>query len=483
MKPTTTRPGRRARSLPGMGRMCLPPPGAAGSLLTLIVLVGLLGVGRPVSAETTYVVTETTDSLTTGTLRWAVGQANNNPGFDRIHFDIPGTGVQTIVLTDELYVTESVDIDARTQPGYAGRPLIQIDANGHNQAFFLSGKDITVQGFVINNYSSNGITIWPGANGSWIQHNWIGFDADGQTDSTGIEPRGIGIQSNTNVIRWNVISGVSNAITVGYDPYLPEWKTVYGNFITENIIGLDPTGTFAIGNDSDGIFLGAGATMNWIGPRNVVSGNASAGVELMHRTTAWNVVFSNIIGLDVTGTKSIPNGELAVLVSNGSHQNAIGGPWGGNWISGNYSGIAIGDVIVNGILLFADGWGNWIQNNYIGLDKTGTVARGNTLVGIHIRGTGSYWNSVSNNVIDANGWWGILLENTLGNWIDQNYIGVAPSGAPMGNGRDGVLLSGSAWNTVVNNLVRNNGWALGFAWTQIREDSGSHDNVLSPNSY
>ena len=462
-------------------RRChVPRPPLA--LLLALALVGVAGFARSALA-TTYTVTKTADDGSTGTLRWAVQQANTHVGFDRIHFNIPGTGVQTIVLTGELYVTESVDIDARTQPGYTNRPLIRINVNKRNQAFFLSGQGITIQGFVINNFASNGITIWPGANGSWIQYNWIGFDANGQTDSTGKEPRGVGIQSNTNVVRWNVISGVANGITIGYDPSLSSWKTVQGNSVTGNIIGLDPTGKFAIPNSSDGIFLGAGATMNWIGPGNVVSGNASAGVELLHKTTSWNVVFSNIIGLNAAGTTSIPNHELAILVSNGAHQNAIGGPWGGNWISGNYSGIAIGDVIVNGVKLFADGWGNWVQNNWIGLDETGTVARGNSLVGIHVRGAGSYWNTVSNNAIVANGWWGILLEDTVANYVQQNYIGLTPSGAHMGNGYDGVLLDGSAWNTVNYNVVRYNGWAGGFAWQQIRQANGSHDNLLSPNTF
>ncbi len=480
MMPTLRAMGRCDRPLLPGGPLRVAHRHALAFLVG-IVLTGVLGFGRPASAAT-YVVTKTTDSGSTGTLRWAVQQANANSGFDRIYFNIPGTGVQTITLTAELSVTASVDIDARTQPGYAGTPRIRINANGRNQGFFLAGSTITIQGFIINNHASNGITLWPGANGNWIQHNWIGFDANGQTDSTGVEPRGIGIQSSYNTIRWNVISGVSNGITIGYDPSLATWQTVQGNSISDNTIGLDPTGTFAIENDSDGIFLGAGATMNWIGPGNVVSGNASAGIELLHGSVSWNVVFSNLIGLNAAGTASIPNGELGILVSNGAHHNAVGGPWGGNWISGNYSGISIGDVVVNGQLLFADGWNNWIQHNWIGLDESGTVAQGNTLVGIHIRGTGSYWNDVSDNVIVGNGWWGILLENTVSNWVEHNHIGVTESGAPMGNGRDGVLLDFSAWNTVINNVVKHNGFAPGYPWQQIRQANGSHSNTLSGNT-
>jgi hypothetical protein len=461
-------------------------PSRSGRWRTAALVTWLVAASTLAAVEltwaATYVVTSTADNVAAGTLRWAIQQANANAGFDRINFNIPGTGVRTITLTDELYITDSVDINARSQPGYAGRPLIHINVNRRNQAFFLASTFITIQGFIINNHASNGITIWPGANTNWIQFNWIGFDANGQTDSTGYEPRGIGIQSNTNTVRWNVVSGVGNGITIGYDPSLTSWQTVFGNSISENIIGLDPTGSFAIPNESDGIFLGAGATRNWIGPGNVVSGNLSAGVELMHKTTSWNVVFSNSIGLNGDGTAAIPNGELAVLVSNGSNQNAIGGPWGGNWISGNHSGIAVGDVIVNGVVLWASGWGNWIQNNWIGLDEGG-AAEGNALVGIHIRGLTSHLNNVSGNVIVANSWWGILLENTTANWIDFNYIGVTPSGVAMGNGRDGVLLDNSTANVVINNVIKNNGWAPGFAWKQIRETNGSRGNTIAPNTF
>jgi hypothetical protein len=294
------------------------------------------------------------------------------------------------------------------------------------------------------------------------------------------------MQSSYNVIRRNVISGVYNAITVGYDPTITSsWQTVQGNSFQENIIGLDPTGTFAIRNDSDGIFLGAGATGNWIGPGNVLSGNASAAIELLHWTTSWNIVFSNIIGLNAAGTASIPNGELGILITNGSNQNVIGGAWGGNVISGNnFTGIKIGDVYhPNGTRVFGDAWGNWIQNNWIGLDLTGTVPRGNSIVGIHIRGGGSYWNTVSDNVIVANRHYGVFLQGTAGNWVEANYIGVTWSGIPMGNGDVGVLLDQSAWNTVINNVVLHNGAPPGTHPSgQIQERNQSHSNVLSPNT-
>src|SRR3712207_1765733 len=54
------------------------------------------------------------------TLRAAIQQANATPGTDTINFQI-GTGVQTIVLGAALPdVSDPVNIDATTQPGYGG---------------------------------------------------------------------------------------------------------------------------------------------------------------------------------------------------------------------------------------------------------------------------------------------------------------------------------------------------------------------------
>lgn len=68
------------------------------------------------------------------TLVEAIGLANAHPndagGTDVINFDIAGSGVQTISLIAALpTVTDPVVIDATTQPGYSGQPLIEIDGS------------------------------------------------------------------------------------------------------------------------------------------------------------------------------------------------------------------------------------------------------------------------------------------------------------------------------------------------------------------
>ena len=70
-------------------------------------------------------------------LRHMILDANENPGKDIIHFIIPGTGPFTIQPLSALpIISDSVVIDATTQPGYSGSPLIEI--NGA-----LAGSNVT----------------------------------------------------------------------------------------------------------------------------------------------------------------------------------------------------------------------------------------------------------------------------------------------------------------------------------------------------
>jgi hypothetical protein len=48
----------------------------------LMMLVLLVAGGIGASFANTYTVTNTTDNTSTGSLRWAITQANANPGFD-----------------------------------------------------------------------------------------------------------------------------------------------------------------------------------------------------------------------------------------------------------------------------------------------------------------------------------------------------------------------------------------------------------------
>ena len=73
----------------------------------------------------TFSVINTADAGA-GSLRQAMLDANGSVGADVIDFNIGG-GPQTITPTSALpIITEAVVIDATTQPGFAGSPIIEL---------------------------------------------------------------------------------------------------------------------------------------------------------------------------------------------------------------------------------------------------------------------------------------------------------------------------------------------------------------------
>lgn len=456
------------------------------------VWLAVFSVGVSTLSAATFTVISNSDTYSdpqnppSGTLRWAILQANHQPGFDTINFNIPanangGAAVKTIVLQgssflDELYVSGPVLLDATSQPSYAGSPRIEINCNGRNQAFFLSGSGgITIRGFIMNRFNAVGITVYPGSNGDTIIDNWIGTDQTGRgTFPSNLYPQGIAVQSSYNVIRNNVVSGVDNAIVVGFDIGSPIWDArCVLNLLSDNKVGTDPTGTIAVGNTGDGIFLSAGAAYNWIGPNNVLSGQASAGVEMLHSSVQFNVVFGNFIGTDITGSYRIGNGGEGILISNGSNRNCVGGAAGRNIISGN----DIAGIVIGNAGSFYSGIGNWIQENYIGSDATASVAIPNG-DGIVIGTNRSYWNTIEKNLIVGNSRTGIVLQDTLSNWVENNWIGVRWDGLRMGNARDGVFVCDSYYNTVISNNIQFNGFGdpIYAGWAGIRLGGASANN-------
>ena len=423
----------------------------------------------------TFLVNNTSgDRNVRNSLTWAVYQANyQGADLNIIEFKVPGTSTAEveIVLAETLYIARPMIIDATTQANYAGKPLIRINANKLDSAFCLvgnvagvpplsdgtpsSGSGSTIRGFRIMNYSSNGVTLLKGANSNTIADNYIGW-APLATPGTYLkatannpECRGIGIESNANVIRGNTISGTHNAITVGFDIHAATSPACKSNVIEKNFIGTDPTGTTMIGNDSDGIFLGAGTEKTMIGPGNVLSGNASAGVELLHATSRDNRIFGNMIGLNTAGTDVIPNGELGILIANGASNNKVGGAAGsgyaGNVISGNgLGGVAIGTDEWPGL----DGSNNnQIEGNLIGTDATESKVLGTQISGVTVQSQ-SKGNVIRKNVIAGQVHHGVVLSKANSNGIYGNWIGVTSRGAAMQNGSFGVYAFDSSYNTI-----------------------------------
>jgi titin len=324
----------------------------------------------------------------------------------------------------------------------------------------------TIIGNIISGNGRNGIYL---TNASWnlIQGNRIGTDAAGMlalgNDVTGvtISAANGNLIGSSNVISGNLADGIF--LTGGAS----------GNLVRGNVIGLSAAGTSALSNGFSGISI-SGSSSNTVGgtvsaARNLISGNAFNGVEILMVTDVQNTVVGNYIGTDVTGTQAIPNTLVGVYVEGCS--NVIGGltAGSGNVISGNgQEGISL--VGNNGSAV-----GNVVQGNFIGLDATGAGGLGNLTAGIGVSGaaqnqiggtTAAARNVISANGNSSSGLGGVFFigAGTAGNQLQGNYIGTDSSGTEaLGNVNDGVSLQQVATNFIggsaagAGNLISANG--------------------------
>ncbi|MDR3639531.1 MAG: MBG domain-containing protein, partial [Isosphaeraceae bacterium] len=292
-------------------------------------------------------------------LREAILAVDNTPGFDTIDFDIPGAGIQTIIPSGALpHVTNPVVLDATSQPGYAGTPLIELD--GTLLPFSADGIEVnapstTVEGFSIYGFSGNGIKV-DAVGLTAIKGNLIGLRGDGAlapSNGTGIVLSGatgttIGgsSTSNANVIAGNTSGGIR--IEGGAS----------GNAVLGNLIGTDPSGTTAIANGY-GIEIN-GSANNTIGGTtpvagNVISGNTSDGIDVEAAGSSGNLIEGNLLGTNAGRGLPLANGGNGITISLGATNDTIGGTAAG---AGNViANSALDGVAVtggNGIAILAD---------------------------------------------------------------------------------------------------------------------------------
>lgn len=325
----------------------------AASILTIPVILN----------AATYTVTNTNDTGT-GSLRWAITQANiNNNTFDVIDFNIPGGGLQTIRPLSQLpplLDTAGVFIDGLTQAGASPGTnppssctlMIRVcgAAAGASHGLWVLSPNNTIQGLLIDSFEQHGIRIQGIPTGTYnniVTLNWVGMDPTG----TIIRRNGwnqvrywggiyievawdsIGFAFD-NIIDLNLSSG-NYAEGIGISSCPP--GDAYQNIVTGNYVGTDYTGTLDRGNVHDGIYIGEGAHHNII-DGNLVSGNDFEGVCIIgYPPYGWdshdNILYNNIIGLDIALN---PLANSMDGVSIGQYGNLYQGGFAtGNIVDGN----------------------------------------------------------------------------------------------------------------------------------------------------
>jgi titin len=412
-----------------------------------LAALGCLFIGCGLGRCSTFTVTTTADTGA-GSLRQAITNANFNPGPDTIVFQISGVKPYTITPASALpSVTDTVTIDATTQPGFAGTPVVEI--NGASAAgavgLQLNSSFNSVRGLAINRFPAQGMVLLGASN--TVQGNFIGTDVTGTlargNGSYGIWVRSVGnLIGGTDPTNRNLISANDTGIYI----YNTRSNTVQGN-----LVGVTVSGTGALKNANSGLICD-GSSGNLIGgtvagARNIFSGNGGSGIYLTGAGATGNLVQGNYIGTDISGGTIISNAADGITI-NGAGTNTIGGnPAGGNLISGN----GLAGVSLTG----AGATANRLLANFIGTDVTGKLALANLYAGVTMAGTASGnlvggTNAGDGNVISGNMQDGIFLTGgAFGNLIRGNLIGLsAPGTNAVPNNYNGISINGAATNTI-----------------------------------
>ena len=392
--------------------------------------------------------------------------ANVGGAPDEIHFNIPATDPGHVYYRDDGLAGQVAAANVTATTAANDADIADIDPDWPHSWFSIQPTAAFLEitdAVVIDGYTQPGAAPNSDANG------WNGILRIELNGANAGDVHALRIRPHGNVIRGLVINRFGHqAISVhGLNVTAPP-----GAFIEGNFIGTDVSGTQARPNGRAPASGAAGIATSGLGDnitiggtsaavRNVISGNASGGIEI---ASANNRIQGNFIGTDRTGTVALGNGGPSVGVGVGLRSygglvsnNLIGGtaPGAGNLISGNAEfGISIENAT-----------NNTVQGNLIGTDVTGTAALPNGNTGVRIQNSGNTIGGAetsAGNRIAYNRGDGVLIDSGTGNAVLGNSIYANSGGNPttslgidLSSGNDGVTPNDTGDGDAGPNNVQN----------------------------
>jgi len=188
-------------------------------------------------------------------------------------------------------------------------------------------------------------------------------------------------------------------------------------------------------------------------------------------------------------TRAVGNDAALKVVLNGANVSGSGFE-----IIGFSSNNLIRGLVINrftgaaGINIHGTSVGNRVEGNFIGTDPTGTLDRGNDGDGVSVSegsdevvigGT----TPASRNVISGNNERGVEIRNATFTRVLGNYIGTTKGGGgALGNGLEGVAISGSGSNNVLGDSFSGGSNTIAFNGGDGVGISSSIRNVVDGNS-
>lgn len=327
--------------------------------------------------------------------------------------EIRGAASRDVLLTGNRIGCSAAGTHAIPNAGAGVRIL---DGRGHR----VGGPAIADRNVIAGNAAA-GVQLAGACSNITVAGNYIGLAPDGlltlgNAGGIAVTTGGTGLTLSNNVVSGNAYDGISISGT----------NRPAATVLVGNVVGLDAAGTLVRSNAGHGISLTlasgvrvGGATA---GERNVIAGNAGAGVRVEGcGSNAPVVIVGNYIGLDAGGFDGPGNGQDG-LYTRFTRNLQVGGP-STSW----KNVVAHHDVGLN-----LDGCpGAWISYNFIGCEASATLARPNG-VGIQLYG-GCVSNLVENNIVAGNSLGGVILQSgasqaTLrGNRIGLGSISALPN--------------------------------------------------------
>jgi hypothetical protein len=203
---------------------------------------------------------------------------------------------------------------------------------------------------------------------------------------------------------------------------------------------------------------------------NVISNNRGNGIGIYG--SSGNHIAMNNIGTDATGTQALGNRKNGIYLTSRASGNQIGGPTSaGNDPTAKPDGVFVrppqGNLISgnggNGVLMDRGATRNVMNGNFVGTDASGNTALGNRLDGVAIDHANdnaligcTFQQSpfVYYNVLSGNGGNGLRITSSNNTTVQANFMGVgANSASIVANGGDGLLVNGSSRNTQVGGVI------------------------------
>ena len=378
---------------------------------------------------------------------------------------------------------------------------------------------------IITGNLSHGISITgAGTNENVIRGNYIGFDSSGYGFIGNGEDFSAGIYLGEGTMRTQIggagpYDGNYFALNLLGGIYLDgsDQNIIQGNFIGVSLYSLSS------GYNGNGVVMRHGASDNLIGGSepgegNTISGNQmdvfpfGAGLFIGEPGTDRNVVAGNMIGVDMSGSRRMPNAGAGVVICEGARHNRIGGTLPGerniisgnglysnlvsvgrgvhlygtgtsyNTITGNLIGVA-GDSITpirnlgNGVGLYFGA-----ANNVIGGDSevAGNIISGNRSHGIHLQSPDTDRNMIRYNKIFDNDSLGIAIRQSSQHGLTPPTLNSFISGSVRGSsGVAGAIIDIYLADPDPSNMGEGSLWMT----SGIADSLGEFDIVLSPQPF